>query len=358
MATRTWVGLAFLYVVWGAGYPAAAVMLESIPPLLGMAGRSLVAGAVLLAIACARSSLPAVAPRELGWAAVVGIMLLLTNGLIVVGQQEVPAGIAALIAGSLPLWVVVLQPGRAALRDAAGVAAGFAGLALLVAPGGIEGGTPLGAVALIVAATAVQAGGTLMAQRVPLPADPFTMMGVGMVAAALGLGALGVAAGEAPPSSPEASALLAWLFLAGPVAIGGYLTFTWLLRRLSAVTVSTYAYVNPVVALLLAWALLGETVTGWTLAGAALILAAVASVLARPGGPDEAGAEPSPRARRRLIPRTRGSRARPRRAARSYRPSRPAGRRSARGRSTRRSRAGRCRPRSTGAGSRPAAARA
>jgi drug/metabolite transporter (DMT)-like permease len=241
-----------------------------------------------------------VSPRELGWAALVGAMLLFTNGLIVVGQQDVGAGIAALIAGSLPLWVVLLQARRASGVDAIGVAVGFGGLALLVAPGGIAGGAPLGAIALIVGSTALQAGGTLTAQRVPLPADAFTTMAVGMIAAGLGLGALGVAAGETPPASPEPSALLAWLFLAGPVAIGGYLTFAWLLRRMPAVTVSTYAYVNPVVALLLAWALLGESVTGATLLGAALIVAAVAFVLARTGRDEDACAQPRPRPRARV----------------------------------------------------------
>src|ERR687896_526874 len=113
-----WAGLAFLYVVWGAGYPAAEVMLESIPPLLGIAARSLVAGAVLLAIASVRSPRLAATPSELCWAAVVGLMLMFTNGLVVVGMQDVPAGIAALIAGSLPLWIVLLQARRASALDA------------------------------------------------------------------------------------------------------------------------------------------------------------------------------------------------------------------------------------------------
>ena len=289
MATRAhWAGLAFLYVVWGASYPAAEVMLESIPPLLGMAGRSLAAGAVLLAIARVRRPQVDASPRELGWAVLVGMMLVFTNGLIVVGMRDVPAGVAALIAGSLPLWIVVLQgvgTGRTSAADAIGVAVGFGGLALLVAPGGIEGGAPLGAIALIVGSTALQAGGTLTAERVALPADAFTTFAVAMIAAGLGMAALGVALGEALPGSVAMSALLGWLFLAGPVALGGYLTFAWLLRRMPAVTVSTYAYVNPVVALVLAWALLGEAVTPGTLGGAGLILAAVAFVLARTGGP-------------------------------------------------------------------------
>jgi drug/metabolite transporter (DMT)-like permease len=308
-----WAGLAVLYLVWGAGYPAAEFMLESIPPLLGMAARSLVAGVVLLAIARVRGCFEA-SPRELGWAVVAGLLLLFTNGLIVVGQQEVAAGVAALIAGSLPLWIVLFQARCASLPDVLGVAVGFCGLALLVAPGGIEGGAPLAAIGLIVAATALQAGGTLTAQRVALPRDAFMTMGVGMLTASLALGLLGVAVGEAPPSSVTTNAALAWLFLAGPVAIGGYLVFTWLLRRMPAVTVSTYAYVNPVVALLLAWALLGEGVTAGTLAGAALILAAVAFVLGRSARRRrEPDAEQEPLPRRRLIPRLRGDRTRSRR---------------------------------------------
>ena len=284
-----WAGLAFLYVIWGAGYPAAEVMLESIPPLLGMAARTLAAGTVLLAIALLRRRAThlGASPSELGWAVVVGMLLVFTNGLIVVGMGEVPAGTAALIVGSMPLWIVVLQSiggRRASALDAIGVAIGFGGLALLVAPGGMEGGAPIASIALIVTATALQAGGTLTAQRVPLPADPLTTVAVGMIAAALCMSLLGFALGEASDLASgqlAPSAVLAWLFLAGPVALGGYLTFIWLLRRMPAMTVSTYAYVNPVIALLLAWALLGHAVTGATLLGAALILAAVAFVLAR-----------------------------------------------------------------------------
>ena len=301
----TWAGLAFLYVIWGAGYPAAEVMLESIPPLLGMAARTLAAGTVLLAIALLRrrDTHLGASPSELGWAVVVGLLFVFANGLVAVGMMDVPAGVAALIAGSMPLWIVVLQSiaaRRASAHEAIGVAIGFGGLALLVVPGGIEGGAPIGAIALIVTATAMQAGGTLTAQRVPLPADPLTTVAVGMITAALAMCSLGLALGEAPDlaSGPLApSALLAWLFLAGPVALGGYVTFIWLLRRMPAMTVSTYAYVNPVIALLLAWALLGQAVTGTTLLGAAMILAAVAFVLARTARPADPGAKPAPRAR-------------------------------------------------------------
>ena len=292
-ARAPWAGLVFLYIVWGAGYPAAEVMIGSIPPLLGMAGRSLVAGAVLMAISGVRRRRVASSPsrRELGWAVIVGLLLIFTNGMIIVGMRHVPVGVAALIAGSLPLWIVVLQGvgmRRAAAADVAGVALGFAGLALIIGPAGTAGGARVASMVLIIAAAALQAGGTLTAQRVALPADAFTTLGIGMLASAVGLAAVGLAAGEGSELAsqrPQLGAVLALAFLAGPAALGGYLTFVWLLGRMPATTVSTYSYVNPLVAVILAWALLNEPVSTTTLLGGALILTAVGIMLARTARP-------------------------------------------------------------------------
>jgi len=295
-AWAPWAGLGFLYLVWGAGYPAGEVMIGSIPPLLGMACRSLLAGVVLLAIAGVRRRRvsSAASRRELGWAVVVGLLLIFTNGLIILGMRHVTVGVAALIAGSLPLWVVVLQSigsRRAAAADVTGVALGFAGLALVVAPSGTAGGVQLGSVALIIAAAALQAAGTLTAQRVALPADSCTTLGIGMLASAVSLAAIGLAGGEGAELAsrrPDLAAVLSLLFLAGPAALGGYLTFLWLVDRMPATTVSTYSYVNPLVAVFLAWALLSEPVSTATLLGGALILAAVGLLLARTARPARA----------------------------------------------------------------------
>ena len=176
-----------VYLAWGATYPAIRVMVETAPPLISTGVRFLVAGAILSAWLLARGGREriAVPRRELAGAAIVGTVILGDIGLLALAEQEVPAGLAALIIASVPLWVVLLRlahrerPARATL---VAVAAGLAGVALLVAPAG-SGGPPLGWLLLLVAAAAIEAAGQYWSPRAQLPGDALVSTAIQLLAA-------------------------------------------------------------------------------------------------------------------------------------------------------------------------------
>jgi drug/metabolite transporter (DMT)-like permease len=235
-------------------------------------------------------------------------------GLLALAEQEVPAGLAALIIASVPLWIVLLRlahrerPGRATLLA---VAAGLGGVALLVAPGAGGGGPPLGWLLLLVAAAAIEAAGQFWSPRAPLPGDALVSTAVQLLAAGAVLSVAGAAAGEHDELRPErfsTESLLAFAYLVGPGSLVAYAAFVWLLAHVPISTVSTYAYINPVVAVVLGWALLEEEITATMAAGAVAVLASVALIVrdrpraGRSGSPrsrSSPAARPAPAARRR-----------------------------------------------------------
>jgi drug/metabolite transporter (DMT)-like permease len=277
----TLVCLLTVWIAWGGTYPAIRVMVETVPPLLGTSLRFLVAGAVLAAVMAAAGRLRATRREVLG-AAAVGTVILGDIGVLAVAEQEVPAGLAALIIASVPLWIVLLQLGArepVARRTVVAVLAGLAGIGLLVDPGGEA---PVGWLLVLVAAAAVEAAGQFFSRSTPLPADPLANTTVQLLAAGLALAAAGLAFGEAGDLRPAAfstDSLLAFAYLVGPGSIVAYSAFTWLLRNAPITTVSTYAYVNPVVAVAAGWALLGERITVEMAVGGAVIVGSVALVI-------------------------------------------------------------------------------
>jgi len=270
-----------VWLAWGGTYPAIRVMVETIPPLLGTSVRFLIAGAVLAAVLAPLGRLRATR-RELIGAALVGTVILGDIGVLAVAEQKVPAGLAALLIASVPLWIVLLQLGAreaVARRTIAAVLAGLAGIGLLVDPGGEA---PVAWLLLLVAAAAVEAAGQFFSRSTPMPADPLTGSTVQLVAAGLVLGAAGLALGEAGELDAiafSADSLLAFAYLVVPGSIVAYTAFTWLLRNVPIGTVSTYAYVNPVVAVAAGWALLGERITTEMAVGGAVIVGSVALVI-------------------------------------------------------------------------------
>lgn len=295
--------LATVYVVWGSTYLAIRVMVETIPPLLGAGVRFLVAGAVFWAILAARRGLPAmrVTRVEVAGAALVGVLLLFGgNGLVTIAERDVPSGLAALLVGSVPLWVVLLRGAsreRVSPTTLAAVVLGFAGLALLLLPADRPDDAPLGPSLLVVLAAALWAVGSFASRstRVSLPRDAFLSTSVQMLIGGAAMVAAGLAAGEAGdlhPSAISADSALAFAFL---ITIGSLLAFTayvWLLQNAPISTVATYAYVNPVIAVFLGWAILSEEVTPLVIAAAAVIVASVAGVVreeSRPAAPDPEG---------------------------------------------------------------------
>jgi drug/metabolite transporter (DMT)-like permease len=270
-----------VYLAWGGTYPAIRVMVETVPPLLGTAVRFLVAGAVLAAFLGALGRLHATR-SELAGASAVGIVILGDIGVLAVAEQEVPAGLAALIIASVPLWIVLLQVAArhpVARRTAVAVLAGLAGMGLLVDPGGEA---PVGWLLVLVAAAAVEAAGQFWSQSTPLPEDPLVNSTVQLLAAGAALALAGLVFGEANQLDAAAfstDSLLAFAYLVVPGSIVAYTAFTWLLRNVPITTVSTYAYVNPVVAVAVGWALLNERVTPQMAVGGALIVGSVALVI-------------------------------------------------------------------------------
>jgi drug/metabolite transporter (DMT)-like permease len=280
---RTALALATVYLAWGGTYPAIRVMVETVPPLLGTGARFLLAGAVMASVLALLGRLRAERTALVG-AALVGTVILGDIGVLAVAEQEVPAGLAALVIASVPLWVVCLQlvhRERITRRTALAVIAGLGGLALLVSPGG---DAPLLWLLVLVVAAAVEAAGQFYSQRVELPSDPLVSTTVQLLAAGAVLALAGVAFGELDELRAGAfssDSLLAFAYLVVPGSLIAYSAFVWLLRNAPIGTVATYAYVNPVVAVTIGALVLGERVSATMAAGGALILGSVALVVAQ-----------------------------------------------------------------------------
>jgi len=280
-----WVALWIVYVVWGSTYLAIRVMVETMPPLLSAGARFVVAGAVLVAVLALRGRRIRLDRATFAGAGLVGTLLMGANGVVTIAEQEVPSGLAALLVASVPLWVILLR--RLAREpvsrtSVAAVAVGFAGVALLLAPGEGAGAAPLIGLLGVVAAAAMWATGSFASPRVSLPREPLVSVGWQMLLGGAVCVAAGLALGEGADVRPAAFSLDSLLALGYLVVFGSWLAFTayaWLLQNAPLSKVATYAYVNPVVAIALGAVILGEAVTGLTVAAAAVIVVSVALVV-------------------------------------------------------------------------------
>jgi drug/metabolite transporter (DMT)-like permease len=204
---------------------------------------------------------------------------------VTVAEQEVPSGLAALLIASVPLWVILLRRlwGDTVPRaSAVAVLVGFTGVALLLRPGEQSGDATVLGLAAIVGAAAMWASGSFAARKVALPAHPLVSTGWQMLLGGVLCSVAGLAAGEAGGIHAAAFSARSLAALAYLIAIGSgvaYTAYAWLLQNAPLSKVATYAYVNPVVAIVLGWLVLGETVTPVVLAAAAVIVASVALVV-------------------------------------------------------------------------------
>jgi drug/metabolite transporter (DMT)-like permease len=275
--------LAILYLVWGSTYLGMAVAGETLPPLLMVSVRFLVAGALLYGWAARRGELAErPGPREWRAAATVGVALLvLDTGGVAWAVQRVPTGTAALLLASVPLFMAAIDRLwfriRLPLGAAAGIATGLLGVGMLAAPSGdID---PAGAGLLLFAAFA-WAAGSAYARVAPLPKGPFAGAAMQMLCAGVVLGAIGLVSGERIDVSRVSAASLVALALL--IVFGSLVAFTayfWLLKHASTPLLSTYAYVNPAVAVFLGWAFAGEHVGGREIAAGLVILSSVAMLI-------------------------------------------------------------------------------
>jgi drug/metabolite transporter (DMT)-like permease len=280
-----------IYLVWGSTYVAIKVSVRTLPALLSAGCRFLLAGALLALILTLRGRSIKVTRRELASSALVGISLLgLGVGIVTLAETRIDSSTAAMIAGSVPLQVILLRTlarERVALATRLSVLGGLAGLALIVIPGG-EGASSAAGLALMIGATVSWSLGSFFGHRLPLPQDGFVATTWEMLSAAFFLLALGAATGElgtVDPAGFTAQSVAAWLYLGIAGSLIGFTAYAWLLRNAPISKVVTHQYVNPLVAIVLGAALLDERITLTTGLGAALIVGSVFVAVRQEGRP-------------------------------------------------------------------------
>lgn len=283
---------ATIYIVWGSTYLGMRVGVETMPPLMLAGVRFLIAGAILFSIVRLRG---AAWPTARQWRdnAVIGTILLLGgNGPVIWAEQFIPSGITALLIGLSPTCMVLIEwafPGgrRPGPCTTLGLVIGFAGIIVLVAPweyvSGVDALPPKGVIAIL-CSTVFWSGGSILSRHVRDAAPAFSASAMQMLCGggALVLGAL--VRGEPGMLHFDAISARSWIAFAYLVLVGslvGFSTYTWLIKNSTPARVSTYAYVNPIVAVFLGWLMLGEQVTARTLFAAAIIVTSVVIIIVR-----------------------------------------------------------------------------
>jgi drug/metabolite transporter (DMT)-like permease len=289
-----WAALLVVWFVWGSTFVAIRVGVESIPPLAMAAVRYLVAGAVLLPVA-RMTGAPALRASDrpgirqwLGMSVVGTMLLAFGNGAACYAEQTLPAGFTALLIATVPFWMVLAD--RVISRRAVGwlgwlaLIVGASGVAILARPHGSGAALPT----LVVLGGSLSWGaGSVLVGRLPAPARPLLGSSMEMLTGGAVLAALAAATGELGRFDPGQVSGRSWLALAYLIVPGSLLAMTCYviaLRRLPTAAVSTYAYVNPVVAVGLGAMLLGEHLTPVTLVGGGVVLVSVALLLSRRPG--------------------------------------------------------------------------
>lgn len=277
---------AAIYLIWGSTYLGIHFAIETIPPLIMAGGRFLIAGGLLYGWMRLKG---APRPKAVHWRSAViigGLMLLGGNGGVTWGEQHLASGLAALLVAMVPIWMAALnwlrpngvRPSREVII---GLVLGFAGVVLLVSQDGIAGGgSPMALVGalVIVVGTIGWAAGSLYSKEAPLPAQPLMGTAVEMLMGGVWLWLVAIPNGDwgqldLAAISLRSGAAFAYLTLFGSLI--AFSAYVFLLRATTPTRAATYAYVNPVVAVVLGWALAGEPLTPRTLIAAVIIIAGV-----------------------------------------------------------------------------------
>ncbi len=282
------IAFALLYVVWGSTYLGMAMAVETMPPLLMAAIRFASAGGLLYAFLRLRGGArPGL--RQWSSALLVGTLLFLGgNGVVCMAEQAgVPSGVAALIIATTPLWLTVLpwlarRSPRPHAAVFAGIAIGLLGVGVLIGGSGLASTSTrvvLGMLAIL-ASSLFWALGSLWAKALPLPTSPWMSSALQMLCGSIGLALAGLLSGERlDPATISARSGWALIYLILIGAIVGFGSFVYLMRWSTPARVSTYAYVNPMVAVLLGWLFAHEAVTDRIIVAGGLIIASVVLIL-------------------------------------------------------------------------------
>jgi len=286
MKLRIAIALLAVYTIWGSTYLAIRFAVESIPPFLMAGTRFLIPGLILVAWRRLAGDPP---PTRRQWlsAAIIGLLLLLGgNGLVSWAEQRVDSGIAALLVGTTPIWLVLINTLFASRRRPRwqailGLLTGFGGIVVLVGPGSLfagPGGYDLPGIGAVLLAAFFWSLGSIYSRKANMPASPLLGTGMEMLAGSAGLYLVSLMLGEwwtfdLADVSLRSGLGLVYLIVAG--SLGGFVAYTWLLRNAPVSLVATYAYVNPLVAILLGNWLAQEPLTARVLVAAAVIIGSV-----------------------------------------------------------------------------------
>jgi drug/metabolite transporter (DMT)-like permease len=285
---HTLLAFSVIYFVWGSTFLCIRIGVQEVPPFLLAALRFTVAGLALYLWMLATG---AASPRLREWlgATILGaIMFLVDYGCLFWAEQRVPSGIAAVILATIPIFITILEilflrTLRLTLRLAAGLVVGIIGVAVLMSPGHALGEAPLnraGAVALLVASLGWSAG-TILTRKLSLPTSKGMSSALQMLTGGVQLFLLALVSGETSRFHPSQVSWQAWFALAYLIVFGsliGFTAYVWLLHYQSPTKVGTYAYVNPVVAVILGYFFAGESIGPRTAAGTLLVLISVITV--------------------------------------------------------------------------------
>jgi drug/metabolite transporter (DMT)-like permease len=287
-AWLAWAALGVVYVVWGSTYLAIRFTVESMPPLLSGGVRFMIAGLVLLlaVLVLAGPGALRMTRAQLGSALLIGLLLpAWGNGMVVLAEQHVASGLAALLIASVPLYVVVLRRllgERPSGITLVGVTVGMAGLAVLLLGGpvaGAHGSAGWGPWLVLLAALGWSVG-SVASTRLPVPANPFALSAVEMVAGGTAMMIIGVSAGERINlGGVTTQSWFAWSYLILFGSLLAFSSYVFVLGKLPVSTVATYAYVNPVIAVVLGVLFADEHFGPMQLAGGVIVLCAVILVV-------------------------------------------------------------------------------
>ena len=281
-------GFAAIYVIWGSTYLAIRLGVSSIPPFLMAGVRFLIAGLAFVAWAAYRGAARLTAQDWLTTGVIGALMAAGGNGLVTWAMQTVQSGLAALLVSMVPFWVVLvawIKPAghRPAGRIVFGLILGFVGVGLLIDPADMTGGgqIELGGAGAVVVGTLLWATGSVYSRHAPQPASQVLSSGMQMLVGGAVLMTLALGTGELSSFDWETvstASLTGWGYVTimGSVAYGSYL---WLMKASTPAKVATYAYINPVIALFLGYALAGESLSAWTVGCSAFIIVAVLIVV-------------------------------------------------------------------------------
>ena len=295
---RVWLALWTVYLVWGSTYLAIRVLVHptngaGLPPLVSAGLRFGFAGLLMLAVTVRRPAADGrpdpLGTRQWAAAAVIGVALLLGgNGMVSIAERRVASGPSAVIIATVPIWATLIAAsfGREAVRarHAVGLALGFAGVAVLVVGSGGGRLDAVGVGELVVAALSWSAG-SVFSRTAPLVRRPLVMTGMEMLCGGIGCLVVGVASGELSGTHLSEVPTRSWISLGYLVVFGSMLAYTayvWLLGNAPLSLVTTYAYVNPLVAVLLGVLLLGEHFTVRSAVATVVIIAGVVLIVSRP----------------------------------------------------------------------------